>query len=132
MNYIGEIAWTIMPPAMLFLSVYSIYCIVQDKKRKAENQKLNPVHKRAILLGNIIGWCIALLMISEQFNVFNSKYLGYISPLLGLLTVLGLLITIRIMSPKRKENSPENMAFWGTVLCLFLLFVMFIWVAFGK
>lgn len=32
MDYIGEIAWTIIPPTMLFLSLYSVYSIVKDKK----------------------------------------------------------------------------------------------------
>ncbi|WP_392889943.1 hypothetical protein [Eubacterium limosum] len=132
MDYIGEIAWTIMAPMMLFLSVYSVYSIMKDKKKPKENRKINTVHKRAILIGNIAGWCMALLMINQQFHIFNTKSLNYLGPSLGILIVLGLLVTIRIMSPKRKENSPENMAFWGTVLCLFLLFVIFIWVAFGK
>lgn len=128
MNFIGEIAWTIMAPTMLFLSVYSIYCIVKDKKRSKENQKLNPVHKRAILFGNIIGWIIALYMIFDHFNLLQSQSLSYIGPFLCLLSVLGLVVTIRIFSPKYEKGAPENMYFWGTTLAIAIFFAVMVWI----
>lgn len=132
MDYIGEIAWTIMAPTMLFLSVYSIYCIVKDKKRSKENQKLNPVHKRAILLGNIIGWIIALYMIFDHFNLLHSQSSSYIGPFLCLFSLLGLLVTLRIFGPEYEKGAPENMYFLGAIVGIVIFLVLIVWFSIWK
>lgn len=125
----GESAWNVLPVFMLFLTIYSIYHLVKDSKRKDKEKKLNKAHKSAILFGLFVGWIVTAFAVLSKFAITDSRIFTWSGILVSLFMVSGLIVALRIFDSTRYEKgSPKDMAFKG---CLVMIGVTILIIIYG-
>lgn len=125
----GESAWNVLPALMLFLTIYSIYHLVKDGKRKDKEKKMNKAHKSAIIFGLFVGWMVAAFAVLSKFVITDSKIFAWSGIFVSLFMVGGLIVALRLFdSTPYKKGSPKDMAFKG---CLVMIGVTILIIIYG-